>query len=511
MKTPKMHCKQAFAVKGLTFGAVLWLIAGMLAAPAKAQRTVSVQPPATSASPSSLFALMVSIDDASSVAGFQFDLVYNGSVITHADGEDSPRPGSLLAGKRWTIASNQVDPNRLRVLGYHIPTTELPPGPGSLVEFDFNAGASPGMTAVNLEGVVLSDGLARRIPAVGVGGCVRVGTCDDQNPCTTDSMNPANCECIHAPKNCDDANPCTNDSCDPATGQCLHTPKNCDDGLPCTDDTCDPATGQCVHTPKNCDDGNACTTDTCDPATGQCLHTPKNCDDGVPCTDDTCDPATGQCLHTPKNCDDGFSCTADSCDPATGQCLHTPNHAVCEDGKLCTTDTCDPLIGRPRTGCANTPKNCDDQNACTADSCNSKTGQCVNTPKNCDDRDPCTIDTCNPVTGQCVHTPSGLVEVGITNFSVPPKAKTGQNATLNVSIKSTGCTDTWVLCTVTKPGQTIGAQNVWVTKGSTSTAGFAYTYSAGDMPSVCFTATISAAGDVNPANNQATVCTRVTR
>jgi hypothetical protein len=110
-----------------------------------------------------------------------------------------------------------------------------------------------------------------------------------------------------------------------------------------------------------------------------------------------------------------------------------------------------------------------------------------------------------------VHAPSGLVEVGIAGFTVPSKARVGQKATLTVSIKNSGCTDTWVLCAASKPGQAIGAQNVWVLKGKTVSVGFSYTYSAGDVPSVCFTATVSAAGDVNPANNQATACTKVTR
>ena len=46
----------------------------------------------------------------------------------------------------------------------------------------------------------------------------------------------------------------------------------CDDNDPCTTDTVDPVLG-CVHTPINCDDNDPDTTDTCEPATG-CIHTP---------------------------------------------------------------------------------------------------------------------------------------------------------------------------------------------------------------------------------------------
>jgi hypothetical protein len=420
----------------------------------------------------------VFIDDAAGVAGFQFDLVYNGALIGYVAG--SLAPGDLIQNRGWTLASNLLtNPLRLRILGYRIPTDELPGGSGSLARVDFQASlTNTGVTPVSIQGAFLSDRLGYAIPVTGVGGCVRVGTCDDGDACTTDALDPATCECLHTPKNCDDQNPCTTDSCNAATG-CVHTPKNCDDGNACTTDACDPVTGNCTHTPKNCDDGNACTTDACDAATGNCTHTPKNCDDGNACTTDSCNAATG-CTHTSKNCDDRNPCTVDTCDPVTGNCVYTP-------------------------------KNCDDGNACTTDSCNAKTGACIHTSKNCADSNPCTVDTCDPVTGQCIHTPSEQVEVGITSFAVPSRVKVGQTHTLTVTIANSGCADTWVQCTVSKPGQTIGTQNVWVLKGSTATAAFPYTFIASGVPSVCFTATISATGDVNPANNQATACTKVTR
>jgi hypothetical protein len=82
-------------------------------------------------------------------------------------------------------------------------------------------------------------------------------------------------------------------------------PPDCDDGNPCTQDSCDPATGTCVHTPvpdgTPCNDGNPCTqNDTC--INGACVSTPVNCDDGIACTQDSCDPASG-CVHTPVGCD----------------------------------------------------------------------------------------------------------------------------------------------------------------------------------------------------------------
>lgn len=75
---------------------------------------------------------------------------------------------------------------------------------------------------------------------------------------------------------------------------------HCDDNNPCTDDSCNPAVG-CVHTNNTapCDDEDACTTnDTC--SRGACRPgVPVNCDDDDCCTLDSCDPSSG-CSHTPN-------------------------------------------------------------------------------------------------------------------------------------------------------------------------------------------------------------------
>src|SRR5262245_59357894 len=75
---------------------------------------------------------------------------------------------------------------------------------------------------------------------------------------------------------------------------------DCDDGRPCTVDTCDPANGECLHNDAacecteaaECDDSNECTLDGCDATTELCSHEPREgegCDDGDACTAlDTC-------------------------------------------------------------------------------------------------------------------------------------------------------------------------------------------------------------------------------
>ena len=102
---------------------------------------------------------------------------------------------------------------------------------------------------------------------------------------------------------CDDFNACTSgDVCN--QGACMGTPISCDDGNPCTTDSCDPVNG-CTFTPNNnaCDDGEACTTgDACNQ--GSCVGYAVNCSDNDPCTIDVCN-GDGTCSFIPiDDCDD---------------------------------------------------------------------------------------------------------------------------------------------------------------------------------------------------------------
>ncbi len=303
------------------------------------------------------------------------------------------------------------------------------------------------------EGAPCSDADACTVNDACVAGtCVgQAALCGDGNPCTDDSCDPAQgclyannqlacddgnlcttvdqCQggkCVgSAPPDCNDGNPCTIDSCNPAEG-CLHGNSNekCSDGNACTvNDTC--VDGTCVPGPAaNCSDGNVCTIDSCNPAEG-CAHSNSNeeCDDGNACTDnDHC--AGGKCVgDLAIDCDDANPCTTDSCDLKNG-CVHTLNTAPCDDGDDCTVgDQCE--LGQCVSG---TPVTCDDGNPCTADGCangqcqhapvdgacddgNACTtvdqcqgGKCVGgTPPDCNDGNPCTIDSCNPAEG-CAHT-----------------------------------------------------------------------------------------------------------
>jgi MYXO-CTERM domain-containing protein len=294
-------------------------------------------------------------------------------------------------------------------------------------------------------------------------GACAAGTaldCNDNNPCTADSCSAVN-GCINTKQNgtsCADANKCNGaEMC--VTGSCTAgTPLNCDDNNPCTADSCDPA-GGCMHsavsagtkcddgnvcngistcvgtvcsagTALSCDDGNVCTDDSCVPATGckfvnnvvdcsdndLCTTNDKcsagsckggavpNCDDNEACTSDSCDSAKG-CQHAAVtdggNCDDGNDCsTGDKC--VAGKCKASGGTA-CDDAKPCTQNNCDP---------ASQPQACVYPNEtngtpCTFDKCHQnstcQTGACSQgDPVDCDDANPCTTDTCDAVTG-CKH------------------------------------------------------------------------------------------------------------
>jgi hypothetical protein len=100
---------------------------------------------------------------------------------------------------------------------------------------------------------------------------------------------------------------------------------SCDDGDPCTSDSCSP--GGCVHTEiagccevdSECADGNSCTQDSCE--ANQCVSLPISLEDGNVCTLDQCDPVSGLfhlpiagCCRFDSACNDFNDCTRDTCE-----------------------------------------------------------------------------------------------------------------------------------------------------------------------------------------------------
>lgn len=198
-------------------------------------------------------------------------------------------------------------------------------------------------------------------------GCVftpNPNPCDDDNVCTTKDHCVEGACISDASLECDDANPCTVDTCDPATG-CTYGPAEalCSDGSACTViDKC--LDGECASGDAiTCNDGNECTDDSCAAEIG-CLYTPNAdyCNDSNPCTVlDKC--INGICVGAdPKNCDDGDNCTVDMCTYLTG-CIHVKSVPCCgnddvEDGEQCDDgnleggDGCDAVCNKePAISC----------------------------------------------------------------------------------------------------------------------------------------------------------------
>ena len=262
--------------------------------------------------------------------------------------------------------------------------------------------------------------------------------CDDHKPCTIDSCDPATLACVNTPSQteecktcqpmvekacqgdtvvwkdscgnvnqvaqyCDDANPCTIDSCDPAAAACsfvLNPTPECDPCKPAKADTvCDgdnivwvDGCGEPGEVFVSCDDGDACTTDTCDEATLACAYLPAN--DGAGCE---CEAQVGQkCMGadvvwvdscgnvgaTVSTCSDDDACTVDKCDALTLGCVFEPSEAL--ECKTCV----------PQASTA-----CDGTSVVWLDSC----GQMGAVFTSCTDDDECTIDMCDPKSGACVH------------------------------------------------------------------------------------------------------------
>jgi cysteine-rich repeat protein len=277
------------------------------------------------------------------------------------------------------------------------------------------------------------------------GNCIGMGSlaCDDGNPCTEDAcLADGGCEHTIAAGGCDDGDACTiQDAC--VNGDCVSgSAVSCDDDNPCTSETC--VGGDCVFAPTQeaCDDGNVCTTqDTC--KDGNCGGTGMlQCDDANPCTIDACDPAAG-CVQTSQvgacedgdactvndvctdgscvagaslNCADGNPCTDDGCDSETG-CQNPSGEGPCDDGNLCTDkDACvdGACIPGESLGCSD-GKFCNGE-----ETCDPATGCLAGDAPELDDGVTCTVDACDSDTQTITHTPDNSLcpEAGLCENSV---------------------------------------------------------------------------------------------
>ena len=156
------------------------------------------------------------------------------------------------------------------------------------------------------------------------GKCVGTGgpTCDDNDPCTKNACDVATQVCTNPAAT--DGVACVFDKCHQnsacSSGKCsAGTVISCDDNNPCTKDSCDPAVG-CAHVQDNlatCSDGDACTKgDAC--KAGKCVGTATTCSPLDSCHQPgTCAPTTGIC-DDPRS-EDESACPGGTCQ--TGKCI----------------------------------------------------------------------------------------------------------------------------------------------------------------------------------------------
>ncbi|HEY6560945.1 MAG TPA: hypothetical protein VI072_26900 [Polyangiaceae bacterium] len=239
-------------------------------------------------------------------------------------------------------------------------------------------------------------------------GCVseRVrdgAACSDNNTCTkNDTCQTGVCRAGEA-LDCNDNNECTADTCDTVKG-CVNAARpegaTCDDKNPCSSES-ECRAGRCAtKTGLDCDDDNPCTADSCDAVAQTCTHAAEPngtvCSDSDACTtEDKC--SSGLCVGGDTlDCRDTNACTREECAPATGCSPKPLNGMACSDGNPCTPfDEC---VGAVCTAGSDNP--CKADNECMEDgSCNLLTGACTDRLK--ENGTPCSGGgQCR--TGQCV-------------------------------------------------------------------------------------------------------------
>jgi MYXO-CTERM domain-containing protein len=187
-----------------------------------------------------------------------------------------------------------------------------------------NAAVKPGTLCSDSNACTTTDVCDQKGKCVGSGG----PSCEDNNPCTQNFCDVLNGQACSNPAEKDGIT-CALDKCHQNTtctaGKCGGgIAISCDDDNPCTTDTCDAETG-CKHTadPKGvCSDGDVCTTgDAC--VSGVCTGKAMTCSPIDDChVAGTCNTKTGQC-DDPR-ADDDTACDGGDGTCKTGKCVANP-------------------------------------------------------------------------------------------------------------------------------------------------------------------------------------------
>lgn len=247
--------------------------------------------------------------------------------------------------------------------------------------------------------------------------------CTDGKTCTTDScVLGVGCVAKNVPNDtlCVDGNLCTvSDLCQ--NGVCVGKPKGCSDANPCTADSCNQENGQCVYDPSK--DGTVCgTKKSCVAAT--CYDDDEVCEvknqklcmqtngvlghylcvfgDGAILGVWQLQEACGKVVEKTTKCFNDTGCVGDGAEAA---CADEIDNDL--DGKTDCADT--DCKGKPPCGCQ-VVADCDDGNVCTTDVCEAESGSCSHLPiancpppvctPNCANKQ-CGSDGCGGTCGTC--------------------------------------------------------------------------------------------------------------
>ena len=132
---------------------------------------VVVSIPDTKAGAKEVVEVPVMVNDASGVAGFNFDITYDASVLQAI----GVKTGSLTTG--WMITPNTTTSGKIKVVGVNLILSELSGGKGSLVKIQFKVvDSSKQDTALGFALSSLTNAKGDKIPLKTIPGKIKVGS-----------------------------------------------------------------------------------------------------------------------------------------------------------------------------------------------------------------------------------------------------------------------------------------------------------------------------------------------
>lgn len=141
--------------------------------PVLASRTLSI-PTHLSGPTNTVVEVPINIDDASGVAGFQTDLLFNPGILS----PEGVVKGSLIANVAdWTVDLQSVGSGRIRIIGGNTKAVPLTGGAGDLVKIRFRISpqaVTNSFTTLDFVGTILSQNRAADIPVVTQSGKLTV-------------------------------------------------------------------------------------------------------------------------------------------------------------------------------------------------------------------------------------------------------------------------------------------------------------------------------------------------